>query len=155
MQELVSVCCKRLFPMLLVLVLIPRSNLDHMPMALWVVQVRNLQVQLQNKLVNCHSTSLLQDKLWLRLKPPKRWVYFLCNRRTRRVTSNLDRIEKRVRIIIERVGIGMRMLPIMTRTVRMLVGTSKQNVRLSSLARYVRMITSLTCALGWMKLWDS
>ena len=32
----------RLYPTLLVLVSIPRSNLDHMPTALWVVQVRNL-----------------------------------------------------------------------------------------------------------------
>ena len=34
-------------------------------------------------------------------------------------------------------------------------GTSKINVRLSFLARYVRMITSHTCALGWMKLRSS
>ena len=34
-------------------------------------------------------------------------------------------------------------------------GTRKISVRLSFLASYVRMITSLTCALGWMKLRSS
>ena len=65
------------------------------------------------------------------------------------------RNRKRVKITIERVGIRMRMLTIMTRTIEMLGGTSKLNVRLSSLASYVRTITSLTCALGLMKLRDS
>ena len=139
---------------MLVQVLIPKSNLDHMPMALWVVQVQNLWIRLQNKLVNFQSTNLLRDKLRLRLNPPKRGMYFLCNRQTRRVTSSPDGIEKRGKIIIERVGIRMRMLTIVTRTVEMLGGTSKQNVRLSSLASYVRMITSLTCALELMKLRD-
>ena len=149
------ICCMRLFPMLHIPVSTPKSNLDHMPMALWVVQVRNLQIRVQNKLVNCQSTNLLQDKLQLYLNPPKWWMYFLCNRQTRRVTSSPDGIEKRVRIIIKRVGIRMRLLPIMTRMVRMLVGTRKKNVRLSSLVSYVRMITSLTCAPELMKLWDS
>ena len=61
---------------------------------------------------------------------------------------------KRVKII-ERVGIRMRMLTVMTRMAEMLGGTSKLNVRLSSLASYVRTITSLTCALGLKKLRDS
>ena len=34
-------------------------------------------------------------------------------------------------------------------------GASKINIRLSSLASYVRTITSLTCALGLKKLRDS
>ena len=34
-------------------------------------------------------------------------------------------------------------------------GTSKRNVRLNYLARFVRKFTSLTCALGLMKLRDS
>ena len=43
----------------------------------------------------------------------------------------------------------MRMPAIMTRTIKMLGGTSRISVRLSFLARFVRTITSLTCALGW------
>ena len=34
-------------------------------------------------------------------------------------------------------------------------GTSRLNVRLNFLASYVRMITSLTCSLGWMKIRSS
>ena len=49
----------------------------------------------------------------------------------------------------------MRMLIVMRRMAVMLGGTSKLNVRLSSLASYVRMITSLTCALVSMKPQDS
>ena len=77
--------------------------------------------RLQNKLVNCHSTNLLRENPWLRLNPPKRRVCFQYNRQTRRVTSSLDRIKRRVRIIV-RVGIGMRMLIIMTRMPVMLGG---------------------------------
>ena len=139
----------RLYPMLRIIVLTPKLNLDHMSMALLVVQVQNLRIRLQKKLVNCQSTNLLWHKPWLHLNPPKRWVYFWCNRQTRRVTNSLDGIERRVRIIV-RLGIGMRML-IMTRTPIMMGGTSKLNVRLSSLASYVRTITSLTCALISMK----
>ena len=57
------------------------------------------------------------------------------------------RNKRRVKIII-RVGIGMKMPTLMTRMPEMLGGTSNLNVRLSFLASYVRMITSLTCALG-------
>ena len=149
------VCYMRLYPALLILVSIPRSNLDHMPMALWVVQVRNLQVRLWNKFLSCRSTNLPRDKLRLHLNLPKRWMYILCNRQTRRVTSNLDGIEKRVKTIIRRVGIKMRMPTIMTRIIKMLGGTSRISVRLSFLASFVRTITSLTCALGWMKLQSS
>ena len=145
------VCCMILFPTLLIPVSIPRSNLDHMPMALWVVQVQNLQIRLQYKLANCRSTNLLRDKLRLHLNSPKRQLYFQCNRQTRRVTSSPDRIEKRVKIIVM-VGIRMIMLIVMTRTVEMLGGTRKINVRLSSLVSYVRTITSLTCALVLKKL---
>ena len=119
--------------MLRVLVSTPKLNLDHMLMALLVLWVLNLWIWLQNKLVNCQSTNLLRDKLRLCLNPPKWRVYSLCNRWTRRVTSNPDGIEKRVKII-ERVGIRMRMWTIMTRMVEMLGGTSKLNIRLSSLA---------------------
>ena len=115
------VCYMRLFPMLRVLVSTPKLNLDHMSMALLVVRVLNLWIWLQNKLVNCQSTNLVWHKPWLHLNPPKRWVYFWCNRQTRRVTNSLDGIERRVRIIV-RVGIGMRML-IMTRTPIMMGGT--------------------------------
>ena len=38
--------CMRLYLMLRDLVSIPRSSLDHMPMALWVVQVLNLRIRL-------------------------------------------------------------------------------------------------------------
>ena len=114
-------CYMRSFQMLCILVSTLRSNLDHMLMALLVVRVPNLWIRLQNKLVNCQSTNLLWDKLRLCLNPPKRRVYSLCNRRTRRVTSNPEEIEKRVKII-ERVGIRMRMQTIMTRTVEMPVG---------------------------------
>ena len=69
------------------------------------------------------------------------------NLRTRRVISNPKGIKRRVKIIV-RVGIGMKMPTLMTRTHEMLGGTSNLNVRLSFLASYVRMITSLTCALG-------
>ena len=72
-------------------------------------------------------------------QPTQTMSVLLCNHRTRRVTSSPDGIEKRVRIIV-RVGIRMRML-IMTRTTIMLGGTSKLNVRLSSLASYARTIT--------------
>ena len=61
------------------------------------------------------------------------------------------RNRKRVKII-ERVGIRMRMLTIRTRMVEMLGGKIKLNVRLISLASYVRTITSLTCALVLRKL---
>ena len=108
-------------------------------------------------IVGCASVKprdLLWDKLRLRLNPPKRRVYFLCNHWTIRVTSSLDGTEKRVKIII-RVGIRMRMLIVMKRTVGILGGTSKLNVRLISLASYVRTITSLTCALVLMKPRDS
>ena len=54
-----------------VLVSIPRSSLDHMPMALWVVQVPNLWIQLWNKWVNCLSINPLRYKPWLHLNPPK------------------------------------------------------------------------------------
>ena len=120
------VCYIRSFLMLHILVLTLRSNLDHMPMALLVVWVQNLQIRLWNRLVNCRSTSLLPEKLQLRLNPPKWWMYFLCNRRTRRVTISPDRIERRVKIIIERVGIRMRMLTIMTRTIEMLGGQASE-----------------------------
>ena len=70
--------------------------------------------------------------------------------------QQLGRNRKRVKtIIIRRVGIRMRMPIIMTRTIKMLGGTSRINVRLSFLASFVRMITSLTCSLGWMKLRSS
>ena len=55
----------------------------------------------------------------------------------------------------KRVGIRTRIPTIMTRTVKMLGGTSRINVRLSFLASYVRTITSLTSALDWMKLRSS
>ena len=148
------VCCMRLFPTLHVPVSTPKSNLDHMPMALLVVQVPNLWIRLQNKLVNCQSTNLLWDKPCLRLNPPKWRLCFQYNHQSRRVTSSPDRIEKRVRIII-RVEIRMRMLIVMTRKAEILGGTSNLNVKLSSLASYVRTITSLTCALVFRKLQDS
>ena len=62
------------------------------------------------------------------------------------------RNRKMVKTIIRRVGIKMRMPTIMTRTIKMLGGTRRISVRLSFLASFVRTITSLTCALGWMKL---
>ena len=147
------ICYMRSFAMLHILVLTPKLNLDHMLMALWVVQVLNLRIQLQNKLVNCQSTNMLWDKPWLHLNPPKWRVCFQCNRQTRRVTSSSGEIKRRVRIIL-RVGIGTRML-IMARKPMMLGGISKLNIRLSSLASCVGMITSLTCALVSMKPGDS
>ena len=140
--------------MLRILVSTPKLNLDHMPMALLVVEVLKLWIQLQNNLVNCQSTNLIRDKPRLRLNPPKRRVCFQYNNRTKRVTSSPDGIKGRVRIIV-RVGIGMRMLIIMTRIPIIMGGTSKLNVRLNSLAICVRTITSLTCALVLMKLQGS
>ena len=148
------VCYMRSFPMLRVLVSTPKLNLDNMPMTLLVVRVVNLRIRLRNKLFSCQSTNLLQDKPRLRLNPPKRRVCFRCNCWTRRVTSNLEGIKRRVRTI-RRVGIGVKMLILMTRMPIMLGGTSKLNVRLNFLASCVRKITSLTCALGLKTLRDS
>ena len=145
------VCYMRLYPMLRVRVLIPRSSLDHMPMALWVVQVRNLQVRLRNKLLNCQSTNLPRDKLRLRLSLPKRWMYLLCNRLTRRVTSNLDN-RKKGKNNNNKKGENANNND---KNAKMMGGTSRINVRLSFLASYARMITSLTCAREWMKLRSS
>ena len=147
-------CYMRSFPTLCVLVSTPKLNLDHMPMALLVVQVLNLWIWLQNMLVNCQSTNILRDKARLCLNPPKQRVYFRCNRRTRRVTDSSNGIKRRVRIIV-RVGIGIKMPIIMTRTPVMMGGTSKLNVRLNFLANCVRTITSLTCVLVSMKPRDS
>ena len=127
----------------------PRPHADGL-----VVQVLNLWIQFWNRSVNCQSTNLFRDKTRLCLNPPKRWVCFRCNRRTRRVTNNPKGIKIMVRTII-RAGIGMKMLILMTRTLVMLRGTSNLNVRLNFLASYVRRITSLTCALGWKKPQDS
>ena len=81
-------------------------------------------------------------------------VLSVCNHWTRRVTNSPDKRKRRVRIIV-RVGIGMRMLIIMTKMPVVLGGTSKLNVRLNSLASCVRTITSLTYALVLMKPQDS
>ena len=113
--------CTRLYLMLRNLVSIPRSSLDHMSMASWVVQVPNLRIWLWNKWANCILINLLWDKPHLCLNPPKRWVYFPCNHRTRRETSSPEGIRKRVKKII-RVGTRMKMPILMTRTTVMLGG---------------------------------
>ena len=70
-------CCMRLYLMLHILVSIPISSLDHMPMALWVVQVPNLWIQLWNTWANCLLINLFRDKLGFcwgsDLQGPKFW----------------------------------------------------------------------------------
>ena len=129
------VCYMRSFLMLRVLVLTPRPNLDHMPMALLVVRVPNLWIQLWNRWVNYLSTNMPRNKPRLRLNPTKWWMCFWCNRRTWRVTNNPEGIRRRVKTIVK-VGIGMKMTTLTTRKPKMLGGTSSLNVRLS----FVRII---------------
>ena len=54
------VCCMRLFPTLLVPVSIPNSNLDHMPMALWVVQEPAYSVVKQTSNLSINQSALGQ-----------------------------------------------------------------------------------------------
>ena len=135
-------CYMRSYLTLCILVLIPRSSLDHMPMTLWDVKVPNPRTRLWNKWVNCLLTNPCRDKIWLHLNPPKWRVYFPCNCQTRRVTSSLEGMGKRVKTI-GRVGTRMKMPILMSRTNVILGETSILNVRLSFLASCVRTITSL------------
>ena len=60
----------RLYLMLRLLVSIPKSSLDHMSMALWVVQVANLWIWLWNKSSNSQLINPHWDKPWLHLNLP-------------------------------------------------------------------------------------
>ena len=99
----------------------PSSNLGHMPMVLLALQVPNLQIRLRNKWASYNLNSLCQDQLQLRPFLPSRQMYFPCNRWTRKVTSNLEGIKRKEKIIV-RVRIEMKMVIIMIRTQTMLGG---------------------------------
>jgi hypothetical protein len=68
----------------------PYKELDHMPMVLLVQNKRSALISYQNNCRNCRYSRKRPARPLIRIPPlPKRHMYIVCNRQTRRPPNNL------------------------------------------------------------------